>query len=156
MPVLNYCAHLVPFLTYYSLRLTHTHSTQGDFCAMTYFEDNTFEGGFAFEATCHAGALTTVYKEIFRVLKPGALFADMAWCVTDDYDPQNPKHVKIVSDVMVRILYNALHCILLCFLQYGNSLSVINTPQETLAALREVGFEVVEFRDLVKDGDRPW
>lgn len=22
--------------------------------------------------------------------------------------------------------------------------------------MREVGFEVIEFRDLVKDGDKPW
>ena len=45
-----------------------------------------------------------VYSEICRVLKPGAMFADMAWCVTDDYDPQDPKHVKVVNDVMVRTL----------------------------------------------------
>lgn len=66
--------------------------------------DNTFDGGFAFEATCHAKSLVLVYKEIYRVLKPGALFADMAWCVTDNYDPQNPQHLKVMNGVMVSII----------------------------------------------------
>lgn len=69
---------------------------------MADFEDNTFDGAFAFEATCHAKDLVLVYKEVCRTLKPGALFAEMTWCVTDTYDPQNPKHVKVVDDVMVR------------------------------------------------------
>lgn len=76
---------------------------QGDFCNMTEIPDNTFDGGFAFEATCHAKSLVLVYKEIFRVLKPGALFADMAWSVTDDYNPQNPKHVQVMNGVMVSL-----------------------------------------------------
>lgn len=66
------------------------------------FEDNSFDGAFAFEATCHAKNLVLVYKEICRVMKPGAMFADMGWCVTDSYDPQDSKHVKAVDDVMVR------------------------------------------------------
>ena len=41
-------------------------------------------------------------------------------------------------------------------MKYGNSLSVANSEKQTVAALREAGFEVVEFRDLVKDGDYPW
>lgn len=71
---------------------------------MTDFQDNTFDGAFAFEATCHAGDLVVVYKEICRVLKPGAMFTDMAWCVTDDYDAQNPEHLKVMNDLMVRLL----------------------------------------------------
>lgn len=68
---------------------------------MKEIQDNTFDGGFAFEATCHSKDLVLVYKEIQRVLKPGAMFVDMAWCVTDNYDPQNPQHVKVVNDMMV-------------------------------------------------------
>ena len=65
------------------------------------FEDNTFDGAYAFEATCHADDLVQVYREIFRVLKPGALFVDGAWSLTDSYDPNNPEHVKIVNDILV-------------------------------------------------------
>jgi hypothetical protein len=32
------------------------------------------------------------YKEIFRVLKPGACFAGYEWCATDMYDPNNAEH----------------------------------------------------------------
>ena len=65
------------------------------------FEDNTFDGVFCFEATCHAGKLEEVYGEIFRVLKPGGFYVDSAWTVTDDFDPQNPEHVKVRDDIMV-------------------------------------------------------
>lgn len=32
----------------------------------------------------------------------------------------------------------------------------IRTQKATLAAMREAGLEVVEFRDLARDGDKPW
>lgn len=32
------------------------------------------------------------YKEIYRVLKPGACFAGYEWCATDQYDPANAEH----------------------------------------------------------------
>ena len=32
----------------------------------------------------------------------------------------------------------------------------MRTPTEILAAMREAGLEVIEFRDLIKDGDSPW
>lgn len=35
------------------------------------FPDNSFDRAYAIEATCHATDLADVYKEIFRVLKPG-------------------------------------------------------------------------------------
>lgn len=68
------------------------------------FADNTFDGVFALEATCHARDPVTVYKEIFRVLKPGALFVETAWAMTDNYDPQNAEHVKIKNGILVRFL----------------------------------------------------
>jgi len=41
---------------------------QGDFMKLP-FADNTFDGCFAIESTCHAPDRTGVYSEIFRVLK---------------------------------------------------------------------------------------
>ena len=66
------------------------------------FEDNTFDAVCCFEATCHAGKLIDVYKEVARVLKPGGMFVDCVWAVTDSYDPQNPDHVKVHDDIVVR------------------------------------------------------
>lgn len=111
---------------------------KGDFCHME-FEDNTFDGIFCFEATCHAGRLADVYKEIARVLKPGGVFVDCAWVVTDSYDPQNPEHVKVHDDIV-----------------YGNALPELRTQKETIDTMREVGLDVVEFKDCVREGDWNW
>ena len=46
---------------------------KGDFMAQP-FEDNTFDGVYAIEATVHAPDRTGCYAEIFRVLKPGKIF----------------------------------------------------------------------------------
>ena len=67
------------------------------------FEDNTFDGAFALEATCHAKDPVDVYSEAFRVLKPGAIYVDATWALTDTYDATNPKHEKIKNDIMVLI-----------------------------------------------------
>ena len=69
---------------------------------MNEIEDNSYDGVFAIEATCHAKDPVLVYKEILRVLKPGALFVDATWVMTDLYNPEDPKHVKAKNDVMVR------------------------------------------------------
>lgn len=78
-----------------------------DFCNMTDIADGSFDHAYAIEATCHAKDLILVYKEILRVLKPGGMFLDMTWAVTDDYNPEDSKHVKIVNDIMVRMILKA-------------------------------------------------
>ena len=65
------------------------------------FEDNSFDGVFSIESTCHAKDPVDVYKEIARVLKPGALYLDSAWAVTDTYDSQNPHHMKVKDGIIV-------------------------------------------------------
>ena len=44
--------------------------------------DNSFDAVYAIEATVHAPELEGVYREIFRVLKPGGTFA----CLRMAYD----------------------------------------------------------------------
>ena len=70
---------------------------------MVGIKDNTYDGAFAFEATCHAPKPVDVYSEIYRVLKPGAYFLDSAWAMTDSYDPKNPEHEHIKYEIEVRI-----------------------------------------------------
>ncbi len=65
------------------------------------FEDDSFDGAYAFEATCHANDPVKVYSEVCRVLKPGALFVDCAWALTDNYDENNQEHIKIKNDILV-------------------------------------------------------
>ena len=68
-------------------------SVQGDFMALSkLFPANSFDGAYAIEATCHAPERRGVYGEIFKVLKPGAVFATYEWCLTDAYDKSNATH----------------------------------------------------------------
>jgi sterol 24-C-methyltransferase len=50
---------------------------------------------YSVEATCHAPDKVGVYSELFRVLKPGGLYATYEWVVTESFDENDPDHVKI-------------------------------------------------------------
>ena len=60
-----------------------------------------FDKVYAIEATCHAQSLYKIYSEVFRVLKPGGLFALYEWIMTDVYNPSDPYHKKLKADILV-------------------------------------------------------
>jgi len=107
---------------------------QANFMNMEQFGDNHFDGVFAIESTCHAPDRNGVYSEIFRVLKPGATFACYEWCLTDKYDANNAVHAKVKKDIEV-----------------GDGLPDIAHTSECTAALKKVGFEILETRDVALD-----
>jgi sterol 24-C-methyltransferase len=115
---------------------------QGDFMKLP-FPDNHFDGVYAIESTCHAPDRSKVYSEILRVLKPGGIFACYEWCLTDDYDESNEHHRKIKLDIML-----------------GDGLPDLVHTSVCTAALGEVGFELIETRDMAKggagEGGEPW
>ena len=74
---------------------------QVDFSNMPY-QDNSFDKIYSIEATCHAANKIDPYKEAFRVLKPGGLYAIYEWIMTETYNPEHPHHMKIKEDIMVR------------------------------------------------------
>jgi hypothetical protein len=43
--------------------------------------------------------LEEVYGEIFRVLKPGGMFATYEWVATKAFDPADPEHVRIIDEI---------------------------------------------------------
>mmetsp|Transcript_18951 Transcript_18951/g.26748 ORF Transcript_18951/g.26748 Transcript_18951/m.26748 type:complete len:366 (+) Transcript_18951:303-1400(+) len=100
-------------------------SVQGDFMKQP-FENSSFDAAYAIEATCHAPDRVGCYSEIYRVLKPGAIFACYEWCLTDRYN-------ALVSSVFWRLdfqmmgarLTNMMHpvCDLLVFLLAANDAS---------------------------------
>lgn len=63
---------------------------------------------YSIEATCHAPDKVGVYSEIFRVLKPGGLYATYEWVVTEDFDETNPEHVKIKKGALASSIGAAL------------------------------------------------
>jgi len=116
-------------------------SVQGDFMKMP-FDNESFDAAYAIEATCHAPHRNGVYSEIYRVLKPGAVCAMYEWCLTPKYDPNNPEHRLIKKQI-----------------EEGDGLPDMALTTEIDDAVKEVGFEVLESRDIVLDelpGDTTW
>ena len=96
--------------------------------------NNSFDAGYAIEATIHAPSKVGCYGEVFRVLKPGGCFAAYEYCLTSRFDSNNPRHRKIKSD-----------------LEVSGALPDVALPQQVDDALRQVGFELLESRDLTEN-----
>ena len=103
--------------------------------------DDSFDAVYTIEATCHAPDKLSIYGEVFRLLKPGACFGSYEWCLTDRFDVRDPLHLKIKADI-----------------ELGGGVLEIDARQTIDNALRSVGFEVLETRDLsVQTGPSiPW
>lgn len=113
---------------------------KGDFMKLP-AQENTYDAVYSIEATCHAPDKVGVYSELFRVLKPGGLYGTYEWVVTDEYDENNPEHVKIKQGIEV-----------------GNGLPDLEKPAQLISALKEAGFEIIESVDLAHKADptTPW
>ena len=96
--------------------------------------DNSFDAAYAIGATIHAPSKVGCYGEVFRVLKPGGYFAAYEYCLTSRFDSNNPRHRKIKSD-----------------LEVGGALPDIAFSHQIDDALRQVGFELLESRDLAEN-----
>ena len=112
-----------------------------NFMDMSAIEANSFDAGYAIESTCHAPDKERAFAEIFRVLKPGALFWGQEMCMTEKYDPNNSGHRAVKGKLM-----------------QGIALNGIATFSEVDRALESVGFQIIEAKDReVKDGSgTPW
>ena len=93
--------------------------------------DESFDAAFSIEATCCAPDKASVYGEIFRLLKRGSCFGAYEYCTTDRFDAQNPHHRRLKANI-----------------QLGGGLLVLDDQQTVDEAVRSVGFEVLQTRDL--------
>ena len=111
------------------------------FMDMSVIEADSFDAGYAIESTCHAPDKRGAFAEIFRVLKPGALFWGQEMCMTDKFDPRNSRHRTMKVE-----------------LELGIALNGIATFAEVNRALEAVGFHVLEAMDRgIEDGaSTPW
>lgn len=101
----------------------------GDFMNLP-FKPNTFDGVYAIESTCHAPSRLKVYSEVFKVLKPGSIFACYEWCLTDVFDKDNLQHKNIKHAI-----------------EEGNGLPELCHYSECVSALKESGFVMIENGD---------
>jgi len=108
------------------------------FMEMSAIADKTFDSGYAIESTCHAADKAAAFAEIYRVLKPGALFWGQEMCMTGMFDPGDDRHRAIKRELM-----------------HGIALKEIATFREVNRALETVGFEVMEGSDLAVDQHGP-
>ena len=113
------------------------------FMDMPAVTDATFDRAYAIESTCHAPDKAGAFAEIYRVLKPGALFWGQEMCMTDRFDPGDDRHQAMKQDLMHDI-----------------ALKDIATFGEVNRALESVGFELIEGMDrgaIAKNGPAtPW
>jgi len=112
------------------------------FMDMGAIADDTFHRGYAIESTCHAPDKLGAFAEIFRVLKPGALFWGQEMCMTDRFDPDDGRHRAIKQELM-----------------HGIALKEIATMGEVNRALETAGFQVIEGKDraVAENGPTtPW
>ena len=103
--------------------------------------EGSFDAAYSIEATCCAPDKTGVYGEAFRLLKPGGLLGVYEYCMTDLFDAQNPEQLKLKADM-----------------EHSGALPDIARPQEIEEAMRRVGFELLEARDLAAEAPPgiPW
>jgi sterol 24-C-methyltransferase len=114
------------------------HFVEGDFNARLPFADNSFDAAYSIDAICHAADRKLPFGEVFRLLKPGGLFTGSDWVMTGAYRPGDPEHERIKHGI-----------------ELGSGVSRLAAFDDIGRALRAVGFEVIEERDLV-DPAAPW
>ncbi len=105
-------------------------------------ESEGFNKAYAIESTCHAAEnRDKVFREINRLLKPGALFASYDWVMKESYNPDSPEHRDIKQKIEI-----------------GNGLSNLNYAKDVTNALEKAGFKVLECRDVASecDPETPW
>ena len=100
--------------------------------------DDTFDRGYAIESTCHAPDKAGAFAEIYRVLKPGALFWGQEMCITDKFDPNDNRHRAIKQDRM-----------------RGIALQDIATMGEVNRTLETAGFQLIEGMDRAVEENGP-
>ena len=108
------------------------------FMDMGAIANDTFDRGYAIESTCHAPDKAGAFAEIYRVLKPGALFWGQEMCMTDKFDAGDNRHLAIKEDLM-----------------RGIALKEIATMGEVNRALETAGFKVIEAKDRAVEENGP-
>lgn len=118
---------------------------EGNF-AETEFPDNSFDYVYSIEAFCHAPDKGAVFREMFRVLKPGGLIAVYDWVMTDEFDENDEAQVSIKH-----------------FIEKGNGIATMQKAEDVVGAFKQSGFEMLECTDLAhpdviaaNGNDVPW
>lgn len=113
---------------------------KGDFMQIP-VDDEHFDAVYAIEAIPHAPDRETLFREIYRVMKPGAGFAGYDWCLTEFYDEHDPEHRRIRKNI-----------------EEGTGLPELADKSDVVLAFLDAGFELIASRDVAVESDphAPW
>jgi sterol 24-C-methyltransferase len=95
------------------------------------FLDSSFDGIYQVQVFSYASDREKVFKELFRILKPGGTFACLDYVLKDSFDATNAHHVDLVR-------------------RTKPLLGAIGSPRvgDYLSAMQSAGFEIVTSKDL--------
>ncbi len=99
------------------------------------YEDNTFDCIYEIQALSLSRNLEKLFKELYRVLKPGGKLALTEWVKLPGYKPENPHHVELMKQIKPLV-------------------GAIGTPsvEDYEQALTNAGFKIVASRNPSMDG----
>lgn len=100
--------------------------------------DGYFDAVYGIQASEHAPNLRDYYGEVMRLLKPGGCYAAYEYSLTNQFDPDDPIHSRLKEDM-----------------EYSSALPNVATQAQIVETLLEVGFDVMESRDLATDSSIP-
>ncbi len=103
--------------------------------------DDSFDAMYSFEAICHAPDKEPVFRELYRLLKPGGEIVVIDWCLTDRYDDAVESHRAARAGI-----------------EKGNMLGKLLRTGEQVEAIRAAGFQVAATIDQHEEWDSrsPW
>jgi sterol 24-C-methyltransferase len=112
---------------------------QGNYNKPLPFEDETFDALYHVQALTYAEDLVKLFKEMNRILKPGAKMSFLDWFALPGYKPEDPHHKKLLKEVKALI-------------------GAVRTPypEEYASALKEAGFVVLASEEASADGGHQW
>jgi sterol 24-C-methyltransferase len=99
------------------------------------FENQTFDALYNVQALTYAKDYDALFKEMYRVMKPGAKASFLDWFVYDKLDLSNPDHKRLMSQV--KPLIGAVRD---------------PTPKEFCDALERSGFKILKNANASIDG----
>ena len=103
--------------------------------------DDHFDAAYSFDAICHAPDTGRLFREVFRLLRPGGEIAAVDWTLTDRFEEADRRHREVKERI-----------------ELGNGCPGLLTGQEQVNAVAAAGFEVLECVDQTATSDprTPW
>ncbi|VBB74096.1 Putative SAM-dependent methyltransferases [Podospora comata] len=112
---------------------------QGNFVKLP-FEDESFDAAYSVESLCYAPDPAEVYREIKRILKPGAPFTFHDFAMTKKFDENNTEHAKIRN-----------------WVEFGNGIVKMPWVPDMRRCVLSAGFELLAEEDMAdRSNGAPW